>query len=300
LRSDDEGEIALSYPEYDVDRIVNELMNQRADQFHRSVPPSPSGRGEFWAYKSCEENLCPDRDFETVRQIVGNGAVRVGAHIGNKCPDPELARLIDHTLLKPDATDAEVIQLCAEARKFSFASVCVNPVHVPVCVRELRGSGVPTCTVIGFPLGANPTEIKAEEGRWAVQQGAGELDMVINVGKLKSGEYDFVREDIRRVKEAGRPALLKVILETALLTDEEKVKACVLCQQAGADFVKTSTGFSKGGATADDVALMRRVVGPSMGVKASGGVRSCEDAMTMYKAGASRIGASASVKIVSL
>lgn len=288
----------MSYPEFDVDRIVNELMRERTTQAQSVATETP--RGEFWAYKSCEENLCPDRDFETVREIVGNGAARVGTHIGTKCPEPALARLIDHTLLKPDATDAEVIQLCDEARRYGFASVCVNPVHVPTCVRELGGSGVPTCTVIGFPLGANPTEIKADEARWAVEQGARELDMVINVGKLKSGEYDFVREDIRRVKEAGKPALLKVILETALLTDEEKVKACVLCQQAGADFVKTSTGFSKGGATPEDVALMRRVVGPEMGVKASGGVRSCEDAMTMYKAGASRIGASASVKIVSL
>ncbi len=288
----------MSYPEFDVDRIVNELVNNRAIQARQA--PVKNTTGEFWAYKSCEENLCPERDFETVRHIVGNGAVRVGAHIGAKCPEPELARLIDHTLLKPDATDAEIRQLCDEARRFEFASVCVNPVHVPLCANELRGSGVHTCSVIGFPLGANPSEVKATEARWAVEQGAEELDMVINVGKLKSGEYDFVREDIRKVKTAGEPRLLKVILETALLTDEEKVKACVLCQQAGADFVKTSTGFSKGGATPEDVALMRRVVGPNMGVKAAGGVRSCEDALTMYKAGASRIGASASVKIVSL
>jgi deoxyribose-phosphate aldolase len=282
----------LSYPELEMDRIIKEIMNEQSRQ-------TQSSRGEFWAYKSCSENLCPERDYETVREIVGSGASRIGAILGTSCPEPGLAALIDHTLLKPDATDTMVVALCKEAAEHHFASVCVNPSHIRLSVATLAGSGVPVATVIGFPLGANTTKIKAEEARQAVRDGAAELDMVINIGKLKSGDYAFVKEDIHAVKEAGHPALLKVILETSLLTDEEKVKACVLSQQAGADFVKTSTGFSTGGATAEDVALMRRVVGDTMGVKASGGVKDCDVAMTMYKAGASRIGASASVKIVS-
>jgi len=277
-----------------VERIVQEVLEEQDTPTLGTSFPN----GHFWAYKSCEENFCPERDYETVRQIVGNGADRIGAHLGPHCPDPGLAKIIDHTLLKPDATDDDIKRLCAEARQYGFASVCVNPVHVALCKRELEGTGIPVTAVIGFPLGANTTRIKAEEARQAVADGASELDMVINIGKLKSGDYDFVREDIRAVKEAGRPAILKVILETSLLTDEEKIKGCLLAQQAGADFVKTSTGFSTGGATPEDVALMRRVVGGRMGVKASGGIRSCEDAQRMRLAGATRIGASASVKIV--
>ncbi len=212
----------------------------------------------------------------------------------------DLARYIDHTLLKPEATQVQIERLCAEARQYSFASVCVNPVHVRRCAELLRGSPVKVCTVIGFPLGANTSEVKAYEARWALQDGATELDMVINVGALKAGESDWVRQDIRGVVAEARAggALVKVIIEACLLTDEEKVAACRLSQEAGADYVKTSTGFSTGGATPEDVALMRRTVGAGMGVKAAGGVRSLADAQRMIEAGASRIGSSAGVKIL--
>ncbi|HTY58201.1 MAG TPA: deoxyribose-phosphate aldolase [Bacteroidota bacterium] len=212
----------------------------------------------------------------------------------------DLAGLIDHTLLKPDATVSEIEHLCAEAVKYSFASVCINPGFVPLCARLCRGSSVKVCTVIGFPLGATSTASKAFEAEQAIRDGAQEVDMVINVGMLKTGEYGYVESDIFAVASTARRSrvLVKVIIETGLLTDEEKVKACVLARRAGADFVKTSTGFAKGGATAGDVALMRRVVGSAMGVKASGGVRTREDALAMVASGADRIGASASVKIV--
>ncbi|MEX1024994.1 MAG: deoxyribose-phosphate aldolase [Planctomycetota bacterium] len=211
-----------------------------------------------------------------------------------------VAGYLDHTLLKPDATLAEVDTLCAEALEHSFASVCVNPTHVRRCAEILTGSPVAVCTVVGFPLGATTSEAKAYEARQAVESGACEIDMVLNVGLLKSGADAAVERDIRGVVEASHRlgAKVKVILETCLLTDPEKVRACELAKRAGADFVKTSTGFSTGGATASDVALMRRTVGPAMGVKASGGVRSPDDLRTMVEAGATRIGASASVAIV--
>lgn len=213
---------------------------------------------------------------------------------------PELARMIDHTLLKPEATPGQIDRLCAEARQYRFASVCVNPVYVRRGAEALRGSPVKVCTVIGFPLGANTPEVKAFEARKAIQDGATELDMVINIGALKAGETAQVAYDIRQVVEAASAstALVKVIIEACLLTDEEKVTACHLSQQAGADFVKTSTGLSTGGATPEDVALMRRTVGPEMGVKAAGGVRTLADARRMIEAGASRIGSSAGVKIL--
>ncbi|MFW5955156.1 MAG: deoxyribose-phosphate aldolase [Rhodothermales bacterium] len=221
---------------------------------------------------------------------------------------PPLARMIDHTALKAETTEHEILQLCGEARRYCFASVCVNPSYVPLVAEALKGSPVAVCTVIGFPLGATTAEIKSRETEQSVRNGATEVDMVLNVGFLKSERYDYVERDIRAVVESAHKAagdrrqngqvLVKVILETALLTDEEKVIACVLSQNAGADFVKTSTGFSTGGATAADVALMRRVVGERLGVKASGGIRSREDAETMVRSGASRIGASASVAIV--
>ncbi|MGE0711907.1 MAG: deoxyribose-phosphate aldolase [Planctomycetota bacterium] len=207
--------------------------------------------------------------------------------------------MIDHTLLKPEATRDEVAFLCAEAAKYSFASVCVNPFWVPFCAEMLRGHSAKVCTVIGFPLGANQPEIKAQEARLAVAQGATEVDMVINVGAMKSGMIDLVEQDIRAVREgAGSGVVLKVILETALLNDQEKVAACEASKRAQADFVKTSTGFSTGGATAGDVALMRRIVGDGLGVKASGGVRTKQDALLMMQSGANRIGASAGVKIL--
>lgn len=214
--------------------------------------------------------------------------------------DTPIAALIDHTLLKPDATPAQIEALCHEAAQYRFASVCVNPSYVPLCARLLRDTPVAVCTVIGFPLGATTTKAKVFEATQAAANGARELDMVIPIGRLKAGEYRDVAEDIRAVVEAGHAAgaLVKVIIETALLSDEEKVAACLIAARAGADFVKTSTGFSGGGATAADIALMRRVVGPGLGVKASGGVRTLADARAMVEAGADRIGASAGVAIV--
>jgi deoxyribose-phosphate aldolase len=205
--------------------------------------------------------------------------------------------MIDHTLLKPDATRDDVVKLCEEARKYKFASVCVNTHWVPLCKALLANSGVMVCTVVGFPLGAMSPNAKAYEAREAVRQGASEIDMVLNIGALKSKDYESVFEDICRVVKASRPAAVKVILETSSLDEEEKIIACSLAKLAGAAFVKTSTGFGKGGATVEDVALMRRIVGAEMGVKASGGVRTREDAEKMRLAGANRIGASASVAI---
>jgi deoxyribose-phosphate aldolase len=212
-----------------------------------------------------------------------------------------LARMIDHTLLKPDATAADIERLCAEAKRHGFFSVCVNPAHVARCKALLRGSRVKLCTVAGFPLGAQLPETKAFEARHAVRDGADEVDMVINIGALKDRDDALVERDIRGVVEACREggALTKVILETALLTDDEKARACDLSMKAGADYVKTSTGFAKGGATAEDIELMAKTVAPKrLGVKASGGIRTCDDALTMIAAGATRIGASASVAII--
>ena len=212
----------------------------------------------------------------------------------------KLARYIDHTLLKPEATPDAVVQVCREAVAYHFAAVCVNPVFVPLVARELAGSDVAVCSVVGFPLGATSTASKVCETELAVAKGATEIDMVIPVGLLKAGKTIEVREDIAAVAAAchGQGAILKVILETALLTDDEKVTACKLCQEAGADFVKTSTGFSTGGATAADIALMRKTVGPDMGVKAAGGIHNYAEAMAMIEAGATRIGASKGIAIV--
>jgi deoxyribose-phosphate aldolase len=214
--------------------------------------------------------------------------------------DPSIAALIDHTILKPEATRTDVIKVCREARQYNFASVCVNPYWVPLVRAELSGSKVKVCTVVGFPLGATSTEAKVAETAAALRAGAEEIDMVINVGALRSGDHEAVKMDIQQVVEVAHEAhaIVKVILETALLTDNEKAVACTLCKLAGADFVKTSTGFGKSGATAADIALMRSVVGPAMGVKASGGIRTLDDLRQMTAAGATRIGASASVKIV--
>jgi len=211
----------------------------------------------------------------------------------------ELAKLIDHTLLKPEATESDVRRVCQQALEHGFGAVCINPVYVSLAAGIVSGTGVRVCTVVGFPLGANLTETKAFEAAKAVEQGAAEIDMVINVGALKSGDYARVEQDIRRVVGAvGEGALVKVILETALLSDDEKATACRLSAEAGAHFVKTSTGFGPGGATEGDVALMRRIVGDKLGVKASGGIRDAATAMRMIAAGASRLGCSASVAIV--
>ncbi len=235
-----------------------------------------------------------------VRDIVTSGASRV-EYQGRADEVPgDLARYIDHTLLKPDATSAEIDRLCAEAAEHHFAAVCINPTWVRRAADNLRGTDVAVASVIGFPFGASTPEVKAVEARRAIRDGAREIDMVINIGALKSGMHDAVREDIARVSDACREAgaANKVIIETALLTDEEKVVACRLASQAKADFVKTSTGYAKGGATVFDVALMREAVGPRMGVKAAGGIRTAEDVQDMIAAGATRIGASAGVRIV--
>jgi deoxyribose-phosphate aldolase len=248
------------------------------------------------ACHSAAGGCCPDR----MGRLLGHGAERFGLQAKADLYPREIARLIDHTLLKPDAKRDQIVTLCEEARTHAFASVCVNPVWVPLCADLLRGSETKVCTVVGFPLGATLAEVKAFEAGRCVAEGACEIDMVIDVGGLKSGDYARVERDIAGVVAASHRggAIVKVIIEAALLTDDEKVKACVLSRVAGAEFVKTSTGFGPGGATADDVALMRRVVGPQMGVKAAGGVRDLKSAQAMIDAGADRIGASVGVKIV--
>ncbi|HEL1676305.1 TPA: deoxyribose-phosphate aldolase [Streptococcus suis] len=210
----------------------------------------------------------------------------------------KLNKYIDHTILKPETTQEQVEKILAEAKEYDFASVCVNPTWVALVAESLKDSDVKVCTVIGFPLGANTPAVKAFETKDAISNGADEIDMVINIGALKTGNYDLVLEDIKAVVAASGDKLVKVIIEACLLTDDEKVKACQLSQEAGADYVKTSTGFSTGGATVADVALMRKTVGPDMGVKASGGARSYEDAIAFIEAGASRIGASSGVAIM--
>jgi deoxyribose-phosphate aldolase len=241
------------------------------------------------------DDCCPDR----LRGVLDAGATRVGVHASGGAP-AGVASMIDHTLLKPDATRANIEELCREAAQFKFATVCVNPTWVAQAARLLAGTGVKVCSVVGFPLGATTADVKAYETRRAIFDGAGEIDMVINVGALKSDDLRVVECDIQSVtgpcRDAG--ALSKVIIEAALLTDDEKVTACTLAKAAGADYVKTSTGFGPGGATAADVALMRRIVGAEMGVKAAGGVRDLEGMKAMIAAGATRVGASAGVKIV--
>jgi deoxyribose-phosphate aldolase len=248
----------------------------------------------------CAEGLCIRTCFDRAGKVISAGADRLSSTIGVIPPDARLANMIDHTLLKPEATRDQIAQLCFEARKHNFASVCINPTWVELCAQLLLGSPVKVCTVIGFPLGATAPEVKAFETENAIQHGASEIDMVINIGALKARDLELVARDIRGVVSAAhtRGAIVKVIIEAALLTDEEKTIACLLSKEAGADFVKTSTGFASGGATVHDVELMRRVVGPEMGVKAAGGIRTFEDADNMIKAGATRIGASAGVKII--
>jgi deoxyribose-phosphate aldolase len=248
----------------------------------------------------CAEGMCVRTCFDRAGKVVSAGAERLSSTVGVIPRDLSLAKMIDHTLLKPEATPAQIAQLCFEARKHGFASVCINPTWVKLCAQLLEGSPVKVCTVIGFPLGATAPEVKAFECQNAIEHGATEIDMVINIGALKARDLELVARDIRGVAAAAhaRGAIVKVIIEAVLLTDEEKTIACLLSKEAGADFVKTSTGFASGGATAHDVALMRRVVGPEMGVKAAGGVRTYADAESMIKAGATRVGASAGVKII--
>jgi deoxyribose-phosphate aldolase len=289
----------------DVDRLI-EIITQRVQE--RLTAPAklalaPRDRGE------CNDDSAPGEDCAgcgvcvvrrpwSVRAMESAGAMRVGAPAGTGAVPADLAKLIDHTLLKPEATRDEVVKLCEEARKHRFASVCVNTTWVPLCKAMLADTGVMVCAVVGFPLGAMTPSAKAYEAREAVRQGAREIDMVINIGALKSRDYDTVFEDICRVVKSAAPAAVKVILETSALDTEQKIIGCTLAKLAGAAFVKTSTGFGKAGATVEDVELMRRVVGPDIGVKASGGVRTADDVIKMAQAGANRIGASASVAIV--
>jgi deoxyribose-phosphate aldolase len=286
----------------ELDRLVAEIGAELLARVGGTVPVAKKGEGLNLPDQVCPGCVqrCAQTCARNTREIIAAGADRVSASERLTKIDPGVAALIDHTILKPEATRDDVVKVCREARQYSFASVCVNPYWVPLVRAELAGSAVKVCTVVGFPLGATSTEAKVAETAAAVRVGATEIDMVINVGALRSGDLDAVRQDIRRVVETAHEAgaIVKVILETALLDDAQKTEACRLAKQAGADFVKTSTGFSTAGATAHDVALMRATVGPEMGVKAAGGIRTLSDLRAMTEAGATRIGASASIKIV--
>jgi deoxyribose-phosphate aldolase len=278
-----------------VEIITHEVLAAMAEEEQRASHPEA-----YQCKFDCADQLCVRVCYDRMGNVINAGAERLSSTLGVIPPDRSLAKMIDHTLLKPEATQQEISQLCFEARKYEFASVCVNPTWVELCAQLLKGSPVKVCTVIGFPLGATSSETKAFEAENAIRHGATEIDMVINIGALKARDLDTVAKDIRGVVNAAHPrgAIVKVIIETVLLNDEEKTLACLLSKEAGADFVKTSTGFAGGGATVHDIELMRKTVGPQMGVKASGGVRTFEDAASMIKAGATRIGASAGVKII--
>lgn len=278
-----------------VEIVTREVLVALSEQEFRQTSP----KGVTCKFE-CGEGLCVRTCMDSVGEVVSAGAERLTSSLGVVPGNPDLAKLIDHTLLKAEATSDQIAQLCFEAKKFNFASVCVNPTNVKLCADLLKGTPVKVCTVIGFPLGATAPEVKVFETENAIKEGALEIDMVINIGALKARDLELVARDIRGIVRASHAAgaIVKVIIEAALLTEEEKVIACLLSKEAGADFVKTSTGFSTGGATVEDVALMRRVVGPEIGVKAAGGIRTREDVEKMVKAGATRIGASAGVKIV--
>jgi deoxyribose-phosphate aldolase len=280
----------------DIRRLIQIIVEEMAAagsplDFARDRPAA----GSRCACHSVLAECCPDR----LQGILDAGATRIGIHAAGGATDA-VASMIDHTLLKPDASAGEIETLCREAAQYSFASVCVNPTWVATCARLLRGTSVRVCSVVGFPLGATTADTKHYETRRVIFDGATEVDMVVNVGALKSGDLRLVERDIEAVTTPCREAgvISKVIIEAALLTDDEKVTACTLAKAAAADFVKTSTGFAAGGATPADVALMRRVVGDQMGVKAAGGVRDLEGLKAMVAAGATRIGASAGVRIV--
>ena len=274
---------------------IEELVSQITDVILSRLGSSGSASECAVYHDECFVK-CPDR----MQSLIASGGVRFGLSGPESEAARQVARYIDHTLLKPDATRAEILKICEEGALYGFASVCINPIWVREAACALRGSGVKVCTVIGFPLGANAPDTKSFEARRAIFDGASELDMVINVGALKSGDDDLALRDIAGVVQVAHEVgyICKVIIETALLTDDEKIRACMLSKEAGADFVKTSTGFSKGGATVADIALMRRVVGGEMGVKASGGVKDLKQAQDMIRAGATRIGASVGVKII--
>ena len=286
------------------DELIDAITRRVLDSLKRSEPASkPRG---FVDRQSCNATSsectghghCAHRKDETMKKMIHLGAVRFGSGPGVERPSHDIARRIDHTLLKQDATREELTRLCEEAKKYHFATVCVNSSNIPLVAAELKGSDVKPIAVVGFPLGASTTNAKVYEAVEAVRNGAQEIDMVINIGALKSKNYGLVIDDIRSVVQAVKPHKVKVILETAMLSQEEKIAGCVLSKAAGAAFVKTSTGFGPGGATVDDVTLMRKIVGQDMEVKASGGIRSREDVLKMIDAGADRIGASASVAIM--
>lgn len=278
-----------------VEIITHEVLAAMVEKQERARQPEGS-QCKF----ECADHVCVSTCFDRAGQVIDAGAERLSSTLGVIPGNMDLAKTIDHTLLKPDATQEQIAQLCFEARKYGFASVCVNPTWVELCAKLLNGSPVKVCSVIGFPLGATSPEVKAFETQNAIEHGACEIDMVINIGALKARDLEQVARDIHGVVTTAHAggAIVKVIIEAVLLTDEEKTIACLLSKEAGADFVKTSTGFASGGATVHDVALMRKAVGPAMGVKAAGGVRTYEDAENMIKAGATRIGASAGVKIL--
>ena len=278
-----------------VEVITHEVLAVMLEQQEQSKLPE----GSTCKY-NCTDGMCVRTCFDRAGNVVSAGAERLSSTVGVIPGDLNLAKMIDHTLLKPDATQDQIAQLCFEARKYGFASVCINPTWVKLCAQLLAGSPVKVCTVIGFPLGATTLEVKVFETQNAIENGATEIDMVINIGALKARDLELVARDICGVVATShaRGALVKVIIEAVLLTDDEKTIACLISKEAGADFVKTSTGFASGGATLHDVELMRRTVGPEMGIKAAGGVRTYEEAENMIKAGATRIGTSAGVKII--
>lgn len=286
--------------------LDNATINQLVEVITQEILRTANGHSAATVvpptFDSCQDCLghCAQKCPEKIRAAIQAGAERFTANLGIGGVTTEIAHLIDHTLLKPDATIQQIAQLCHEAMLYNFASVCINPGHVKLAAQLLQNSDVKVCTVVGFPLGATSTESKVFETQQALNDGATEIDMVINIGALKSGDDPLVERDIAAVVEMAHRhgALCKVIIEAVLLTDEEKVRACQLAKQARADFVKTSTGFSSGGATIEDVALMRRTVGPGVGVKASGGIRTLAEARNMVSAGATRLGVSAGVKII--
>lgn len=284
----------------DIDQLVDRIASRVQSRLHAMMvagtDPGADAGGCSHNCSGCGH--CVSQQEGKVVELAAAGAARFSSKVGVARPSNQLAGIIDHTLLKPEATREQLHQLCDEAKRYGFATVCVNSANIPYAARMLSGSAVKPIAVVGFPLGAASTPAKAFEAREAVRAGAREIDMVINIGELKNTNYSLVLDDIVAVVEASKPYPVKVILETASLNSEEKVIGCALSKAAGAAFVKTSTGFGKGGATAEDIALMRRIVGPEMGVKASGGIHSAEDVLTMQKAGATRVGASASVAIV--
>jgi len=293
----------MATTEKELEKLVEEIVKRVSEKLSQ-IGINSKITGEAVECKLTGDNcvycgLCIIKKPGAMKNIVDSGAVRLSANLGvTKNPDAGLAGMIDHTLLRPDATKEELEKLCEEAKKYGFATVCVNSGNIPIVARLLRGSKVKPIAVVGFPLGAASSRAKAFEAREAIAAGAEEIDMVMNIGAMKSKDYSTVYEDIKTVVEASKPKKVKVIIETSALTYEEKVAACVLSKTAGAAFVKTSTGFGSGGATVEDVKLIKKIVGEDMEIKASGGIRTREDAEAMISAGATRIGASASVAIV--